>query len=211
MRIYYDWEFIDNGDSITPISIGMIKEDGEKYYAINNLGHLGMNDKIWTYNEVDFLMYDECEWVYDNVFSKLPVIKKSIPYGPDSCKFVAMGFCWDYNDPDRKNVKSISTIRDEVKEFLGESPELWAYYGAYDHVTLAQLWGPMSDLPKGIPYLTLDLQQEIIRVKKFVDPKVNFNLPNIPESNKHHALVDAMLVKTQHEWLKETYGEYFVL
>tara|TARA_Y100000780_G_C13690927_1_gene419544 strand:+ start:1525 stop:1980 length:456 start_codon:yes stop_codon:yes gene_type:complete len=33
MRIFFDTEFIDNGSTIEPISIGIIREDGETYYA----------------------------------------------------------------------------------------------------------------------------------------------------------------------------------
>ncbi len=37
--------------------------------------------------------------------------------------------------------------------------ELWAWYAAYDHVALAQLWGPMPALPREIPRFTKDLRQ----------------------------------------------------
>ena len=45
-------------------------------------------------------------------------------------------------------------IRDELYAFLaapGLPIELWAWYAAYDHVVLAQLWGTMPDLPRGRP------------------------------------------------------------
>ena len=35
----------------------------------------------------------------------------------------------------------------------GEELELWAWYAAYDHVVLAQLWGAMPALPREIPRL----------------------------------------------------------
>src|SRR3954452_20841080 len=38
------------------------------------------------------------------------------------------------------------TIREELLAFLGQEPVLWAWYGAYDHVALCQLWGGMADL-----------------------------------------------------------------
>lgn len=37
--------------------------------------------------------------------------------------------------------------------------ELWAYYGAYDHVALCQLWGTMMQLPDGMPMFTRELMQ----------------------------------------------------
>src|SRR5262249_40241896 len=58
-------------------------------------------------------------------------------------------------------------IRDSLFEYLiepirdrpGEQMELWAWYAAYDHVVLAQLWGAMPALPRAIPRFTKDLRQ----------------------------------------------------
>lgn len=36
VRIFHDWEFIDDGVRIAPVSVGMVKESGEEYYAIFN-------------------------------------------------------------------------------------------------------------------------------------------------------------------------------
>src|SRR5215470_8066995 len=50
--------------------------------------------------------------------------------------------------------RSRDRIRDELYQFLieplseGEEIELWAWYAAYDHVALAQLWGRMPALPR---------------------------------------------------------------
>lgn len=57
--------------------------------------------------------------------------------------------------------KSRDRIRDEVGAFLTAdgSPELWAWYGAYDHVVLCQLFGMMPALPRPLPRFTRDLRQ----------------------------------------------------
>ena len=63
--------------------------------------------------------------------------------------------------------RSRRTIRSDLEEFLGGSDprglgdpiELWAWIGAYDHVALAQLWGPMTALPPQIPRFTHELRQ----------------------------------------------------
>lgn len=101
------------------------------------------------------------EWVRTNVLSKLP-------------------------EPDNAAWKSLTTIRDEVLEFLtvgGGKPELWAWVGAYDHVVLAQLWGDMQQLPPQVPRFTRELKQYWEMAGK---PR----LPQIPAGN-HDALVDA--------------------
>ena len=63
--------------------------------------------------------------------------------------------------------RSRERIRDDLYEFLlepirdrpDEQIELWAWYAAYDHVVLAQLWGAMPALPREIPRFTKDLRQ----------------------------------------------------
>ena len=59
--------------------------------------------------------------------------------------------------------RSRRQIRSELEDFFGvdgdEPIELWAWVGAYDHVVLCQLWGPMTDLPPAIPRFTRELRQ----------------------------------------------------
>lgn len=38
MKVYFDWEFLEDGHTIEPISLGMIREDGQEYYAELELG-----------------------------------------------------------------------------------------------------------------------------------------------------------------------------
>jgi len=87
--------------------------------------------------------------------------------------------------------RSRPRIRDELYEFLiaplgpetiGEM-ELWAWYAAYDHVALAQLWGAMPALPREIPRFTKDLRQRW-------DDAGRPPLPGAP-AGRHDALVDA--------------------
>ena len=87
--------------------------------------------------------------------------------------------------------RSRERIRDELHEFLveplrtGEADEieLWAWYAAYDHVVLAQLWGRMPSLPRQIPRFTKDLRQ-------LWDDRGRPPLPEA-EAQRHDALVDA--------------------
>jgi hypothetical protein len=82
-------------------------------------------------------------------------------------------------------------IRDDLYDFLlepvrgrpGVRIDLWAWYAAYDHVALAQLWGAMPALPREIPRFTKDLRQ-------LWDDRGRPALPHAP-SARHNALVDA--------------------
>ncbi|WP_149362112.1 polyadenylate-specific 3'-exoribonuclease AS [Lolliginicoccus suaedae] len=58
--------------------------------------------------------------------------------------------------------RSRSQIREDLTAFLkpGDGDvELWAWVGAYDHVALCQLWGPMTALPRGMPRFTREIKQ----------------------------------------------------
>jgi 3'-5' exoribonuclease-like protein len=82
-------------------------------------------------------------------------------------------------------------IREDLYQFLvaplredpAERIELWAWYAAYDHVVLAQLWGNMPALPRELPRFTKDLRQ-------LWDDRGRPPLPNA-EASRHNALVDA--------------------
>ena len=88
-----------------------------------------------------------------------------------------------------------AVIRDELEAFLGEDPVLWAWYGAYDHVALAQLFGDMTALPRAIPRFTLDVRQLWEHLGRPVLPKQSSGL--------HDALSDARHVKVKWEALAE--------
>ena len=78
-------------------------------------------------------------------------------------------------------------IRADLHAFLtepGEPIELWAWYAAYDHVVLAQLWGAMPALPREIPRFTHELAQ---RWEDAGRPE----LPPVGNAARHDALVDA--------------------
>jgi hypothetical protein len=93
--------------------------------------------------------------------------------------------------PADKAWRSRTRIRDDLYEFLveplrgrsQETLELWAWYGAYDHVALCQLWGAMPDLPRAIPRFTFELRQLWEERGRPVLPSA--------ASARHDALVDA--------------------
>lgn len=99
--------------------------------------------------------------------------------------------------PDADEWKPKWQIRDEVKAFLldGSTPELWAWFAAYDHVVLSQLFGRMLDMPAGIPQFTHD-------VRSLVDWANVRRLP-AQAGTAHDALEDARHVKTMHDWIIE--------
>lgn len=88
--------------------------------------------------------------------------------------------------------KPKAQIKREVTAFLlaDTQPELWAWFAAYDHVALSQLFGRMLDLPKGIPMYTHDLRALIDYLPDVILPQ--------QKSGQHDALEDARWVRDAH-------------
>jgi hypothetical protein len=80
-------------------------------------------------------------------------------------------------------IKPRDVIARELVEFMGEKPEIWAYYADYDWVALCQLFGTMMALPEGWPMYCRD-------VKQWADMLGNPRLPK-QTSQEHNALADA--------------------
>lgn len=154
MRYFYDTEFIEDGRTIELISIGVVAEDGREYYAVST----------------EFDPQRAGSWVRTHVLPKLP---------PPSSQL------W----------RSRTQIRLELEKFLGverlappagdpiDPIELWAWVGAYDHVALCQLWGPMTELPAAMPRFTRELRQ-------LWEDRGCPRMPPRPKDT-HDALVDA--------------------
>lgn len=88
--------------------------------------------------------------------------------------------------PSDKAWRSRERIKSDLLEFVGnprDGVQLWAWFAAYDHVALAQLWGAMPYLPRIFPRFTRDLRQ---RWEDLGRPE----LP-APPSDAHDALADA--------------------
>lgn len=171
MRFWYDTEFIEDGRTIDLISIGIVAEDGAEYYAVNL-------DAPWK------RIYRH-EWLNEHVVPSLP------RYYGDARNIHGGGV--NFDDP---TCRTYAKIRADVKAFLlgpfdvPRDVELWAWYGAYDHVALAQLFGPMVNLPDGIPMWTNDLRQEVHRLG--IDPD---SLPT-QRTGLHNAIEDARHLRT---------------
>lgn len=145
MRYFYDCEFIEDGNTIELVSIGVVAEDGREFYAVSTEFD---PDRAGT-------------WVRANVLPKLP-------------------------SPASKSWRSRARIKDDLLEFVNAGPgtvELWAWVGAYDHVVLCQLWGPMTALPRELPRYTRELRQHW-------EANGRPELPPAPK-DAHDALADA--------------------
>jgi hypothetical protein len=174
-KIFYDLEFLEDGRTIDLISIGMVAEDGRELYAVNR--------------DMPVKRIAKHDWLRANVVPSLPRI-----HG-DRRHYVSARrnpLALDFDHPDMLSRERIAA---KVEYFILSTPdvELWAWYGAYDHVALCQLWGRMIDLPPGVPMWTNDLKQECMRLGN----------PQMPEQAEghHNALADARHNQLMHEFL----------
>lgn len=166
----YDCEFLEDGKTIKFISIGMVAEDGREYYAVNA--------------EMDTRAVAADNWLMDNVMSSIgheTFVEFDVEGGPVTRNL-------RLTDP---AAKPRDQIAQDIIGFVGNDPEpeLWAWYCAYDHVCLAQLFGKMIDIPDNIPMFTNDIKtlvKEVERRQGFV----GMRLPPQPTGH-HNALDDA--------------------
>lgn len=164
MRYWYDWEFDENGQTIKPISLGMVAEDGRELYLVNESYFKQMEKGLVKPNP----------WVIENVIKKI---------SPEARSFYG---------------RSLNNFGEIVLKFISDNGnyreryevELWGHFAAYDHVALAQLFGPMINLPKPIPMFTND----DMTIRGLQEPP--FRPADMPE---HDALADAKFQKLQWE------------
>lgn len=166
VKIYYDCEFREDGKTIDLISIGMVGEDGREYYAVNADCDW---ERVWT-----------DPWLMEHVVPSIPTILE--------------GSALDMYNP---VVKTKDVIAYEVRDFILSyaEPALWAWYGSYDHVAYAQLFGRMIHLPEGLPMHTNDLKQECERLGN----------PRVPQQaeGSHNALASARHNKVIADFLRD--------
>jgi hypothetical protein len=176
-KFFYDCEFHEDGKTIDLISIGIVNyETGETFYAVSN--------------EFDTSRVATHWWLMENVMSSIDHESYAV--------VDAEGFPV-YRDFDITDQAAMS--REEIKrgvlEFVGQGQpaELWAWYSAYDHVCLAQLFGKMIDLPSEVPMVTYDIKQ-LHKLAGYCD------MPKQPEG-LHNALEDAKFNIVRYNYLKE--------
>lgn len=189
MKYFYDFEFIEDGSTIVPISLGIVADDGREYYA------------VFEEIDADPLYKRICahDWLMENVIPHLPLRTRDREKGYGRSSGTSSAYF--LLDHDSLQVLPRKVIVKQVKDFFlspNEAVELWGYYSAYDHVALAQLWGPMINRPKGIPMYTNDVQQlaDMWELEGF--------LPEQP-ANAHNALADARWTKQAHDLLHEMF------
>ena len=207
LKVFFDTEFTGLHQNTTLISIGLVSERGDTFYA-------------------EFSDYDKAqcdEWINTNVISKL---KFSVPkYGEDEF------FIWTGGEDAvkkvelRGNTQQIAQyLYDWFQDILGgplswvdygegicppeitdPSIELWSDCLAYDFVLFNQLWEHAFNIPKCIYYIPFDICTlfKVVNVDPDIDREAFVGCSS--KNNKHNALWDAKIIKKCHDKLIRDY------
>lgn len=192
MKYFYDTEFLEGAQrkrllgipygrtkpTIDLISIGIVSDAGQEYYAVNREFNL---KEAW--NRHDFLEQTPFEkyhgfsgrkyyWIRENVLRSIfDDWKSGLEFNYRNFKKLLHKY--GKTTEQIKQDIQVFVYRNECIEFRLNSEgfsfndivavktpiSFYGYYSAYDHVALCWLFGKMIDLPKGFPMYTNDLKQ----------------------------------------------------
>lgn len=126
-KVFFDTEFTGLHQNTTLVSIGLIAETGETFYA-----ELTDYDK----SQVD-------EWIQTNVIDKL----KLVPYdvAPSNKRMKVSG----------DKIQVANWLKTWLSQF--EQVEIWSDCLSYDWVLFCQLFGHAFNIPKNIYYIPFDI------------------------------------------------------
>ena len=178
-KVFFDCEFTGLHQNTTLISIGLIAETGDTFYA-------------------EFTDYDKeqiDDWLQENVISKLIVIGNGV-----ADHSVGNDTHTAYSHTLRGNIER---IKEALQDWLNcfESIEMWSDCLSYDWVLFNQIFGHAFNIPKNVYYIPFDICT-FFKVKG-IDPDINreeFCAELIEgEAQKHNSLWDAKVIKWCYE------------
>jgi len=175
-KIFLDTEFTGLHQSTTLISLALVSENNETFYA--------------EFNDYDTTQVDD--WIQENVINNLKYhnIKKLYSENETSVeikdckKEIAYQIVrWLKNLTNRK-----------YTDFTHPLYEIYSDTLAYDWVLFNQLWNNALNLPKLIYYIPQDLSSYFNCLN--IDPDINREeFAGIFDFQKHSALSDALVIK----------------
>lgn len=246
MKVFLDTEFLEGEQdkrflgfkygktkpTIDLISIGLVSEDGQEYYAVSKEFNL-----YEAWNRYDLVDYEYSQkkvyWIRENVLK--PIFEEMFKPINDSKdndyrKFTYSNFKYmiskygktnkqiakeilnfvfpDYKtitvnkDPENINIHLMQNGNWIESSYL--NPEFYSYFGDYDWVTFCWLFGKMIDLPKGFPMYSKDLKQ-ILDEKQEGRNKLKNIIDNTPDLTRHEtsSLVTPLNIKENPDYPKQ--------
>lgn len=169
MKIFFDFEFTALSQNASPISLGMISEDGRQFYA-------------------EFMDYDREQvspWVKENVLPKLRLQEL------DGLPVLKAPSIWQIIGT-RRQVEIL--LRDWLSQF--DRVEMWGDVLAYDWILFLELFegDPERKLPRNVFYIPFDIST--LMKSKGIDPDIDREtFSGLSLLDKHNALDDARMIR----------------
>jgi len=167
MNVFFDMEFTGLIKAASPLSIGLISEDGKTFYAEYQIEKSAVLSDWITENVIPNLRFRD-------VWSSVPTI--------------------DFDHYDMKG--DVSQIRARLLEWLGQFDKviMWGDCLAYDWVLFCDLWIGAMHIPDNIYYIPFDLST--LFYVKGIDPDINReDYLGMDHGAKHNALYDAKIIR----------------
>jgi hypothetical protein len=250
MKYFIDFEFLEGdvpqricgfniprwlskpNNTIQPISIGIVSEDGREYYAISKDFNLKEAWNRWQQrtgegdrNNLEPRLY----WIRDNILKPLMQdarYRYDFP-STDGNKFKGRFDYKDFKYCINKYGKTNKQIAEEIIEFcnpiknggivkLSErqeemlKPIFYGYYCDYDWVCFCWLFGKMIDLPKGFPQYCIDIKQTLDeKAIEWANQEKGIRLMNFDEQLDYFKLQDNYPKQTnEHNTLPDDIWNY---
>jgi hypothetical protein len=208
LRFFLDTEFIENGrhNPLYLLSIGVICENGATFYAENFQAPFELANDFVKENVYPHLRITDMKGYSAGALCVRRIGLESI-HSPEHIANELQRFIWENCQKGNPifQYKNGQTIQATTK------PEFWGYFCDYDWVLFCQLFGTMSELPKGFPYYCNDLKQlmKLAGENRSLDELVG-------EKSNHNALSDAKQIRKGFEIIRNglqdgTYRDGFEL
>lgn len=191
-KVFMDTEFTGLHQFTELISIGLIDENGNTFYAENDfsLEQLKERDEDWIHeNVIKNLNFRDCLGHFHDVINRPDGTTETIVLGSE--KLLQFQLCiW-------------------LKKY--DYVEIWSDCLAYDWVLFNQLFGHAFNIPHNVNYIPFDIctMMKVLGI----DPDVNREEFACMTKNdvKHNALWDARVIKACYKKLNKTLKEINIL
>lgn len=180
MKIFFDTEFTGLHQGTTLISIGLISEEGDTFYA-------ELTD--YDQSQVD-------DWIKENVIDNLLFANYPEDYGNAGN--------WTSSSNYFLNVQlkgNRQRVKEELKLWLSNFAEIeiWSDCLSYDWVLFNQIFGHAFKIPSNVYYIPFDICT-LFKIKG-IDPDISREEFAEIDGNKHNALHDARVIRACYDKL----------
>jgi hypothetical protein len=186
VKVFFDTEFTGLHKGTTLISIGLVAEEGQQFYA----------------EFTDYDKYQVTDWIQDNVLDNCLMLNKPEivrNYGDKGLVYeIINNFIVGPTDFVARQLKS---WLQSLSRKSGQKVEMWSDCLAYDWVLFNDLYGDAFSIPDNVYYIPFDICT--LFKMKGIDPDICREefVGMVRKDKKHNALYDARVIKACYDKL----------